>query len=90
MHVFFGGPQFQNIKYLSDDVEEIQKSAVKIILREKFVDNKCALESLKIETLKYCGFRLIIRFGQSLLVPSANIFYPLLRTQYLKPKRRTN
>jgi len=40
------GPQIHNIEYLSEDVEGVQKRAVKIILGEKFVDYKSTLESL--------------------------------------------
>ena len=70
------GPQIHNIEYLSDDVEGVQKRAVKIILKEKFVDYKSALESLKIETLRDRRFQLIMRFGQILASPKHRHFLP--------------
>jgi len=61
------GPQIHNIEYLSDDVEGVQKRAMKIIRGEKFVDHRSALESFKIETLRDRMFQLIMHFGQFLL-----------------------
>ena len=61
------GPQVHHIDYLSDDLEGIQKRAVKIILCDKYVDYSSALKSLEIPSLRDRRFQLMIRFGQFLL-----------------------
>ena len=56
-------------------MEGVHKRAVKIILGEKFVDYKSALESLKIETLRDRGFQQIMCYGQCLLASPLHQHY---------------
>jgi hypothetical protein len=66
------GPQVHHIDYLSDDLEGIQKRAVKVILCDKYVDYSSSLKSLEIPSLRDRQFQLMNRFDQFLLSSLVN------------------
>ena len=61
------GPQVNNTIYLSDQLESIQKRAVKVILCDAFTEYKLALSTLQIPSLQERHLSLILEFGQYLL-----------------------
>ena len=61
------GPQAHNIEHLSEDLEAIQKRAVKVILGPKYNSYEAALSTLRLPTLRDRRLQLMCNFGQSLL-----------------------
>ena len=61
------GPQTQNIAYMTDELEHVQKCATRIILGPRFSRYESALEFLNLPTLFDRRQELIMKFGKSLL-----------------------
>ena len=94
------GPQTQNIAYMTDELEHVQKRATRIILGPRFISYESALELLNLPTLFDRRHELIMKFGNSLLTnekhrsifpPSASISRYTRHYNKLEPvKCRTN
>ena len=56
-----------NIDLLNDELETVQKRALKIILGIKYVTYDSALAALQIPTLKERRYQLMCKFGHSVL-----------------------
>ena len=58
------GPQTQNIAYMADELEHVQKRATRIILGPSFSSYESALELLNLPTLFDRRHELIMKFGE--------------------------
>ena len=66
------GPQTQNTAYMADELEHVQKHAIKIILGPRFSNDESAHELLNLPTLFDRRYELIMKFWKSLLTNEKN------------------
>ena len=73
----------------SSDIERVQKSAVKVILKDKYKDYKSALNELNLQTLSRRREILCLRFAKkSLKLENFKKLFPLNKKRHCMEKRK--
>ena len=74
-----------------DDLERVQKSALKVILKDKYIDYKSALQQLNIESLFDRRESLCLKFARKgLKLDQFKKMFPIQRPLHNMEKRNTD
>ena len=74
-----------------DDLERVQKSALKVILKDKYKDYESALGKLRIESLYDRRESLCLKFAKKgLKLAQFKDMFPVMKPKHVMEKRKTN